>query len=109
MFPFHSTEAIELARRSSLAIAAGLAAGTAWIARGGAAYDLEGKNALVTGGARGLGLEIARVLAEKGAQVAVVARDVAEIDRAVADLRRRAPHALVTGVPCDLREGSTIE
>jgi 2-deoxy-D-gluconate 3-dehydrogenase len=37
-------------------------------------FDLRGKNAVVTGGSRGLGLAIARALHEAGARVAIVAR-----------------------------------
>jgi 3-oxoacyl-[acyl-carrier protein] reductase len=39
------------------------------------ARELEGKVALVTGGSRGIGLAICRVLAQAGARVAVVARN----------------------------------
>jgi len=37
-------------------------------------FDLSGKAALVTGGSRGLGLEIAAGLGEAGAAVAIAAR-----------------------------------
>lgn len=45
--------------------------------------DLTGKTALVTGGSRGIGLEIARGLGEAGASVAIVARGERELDQAV--------------------------
>ena len=48
--------------------------------------DLDGRTALVTGGSRGLGLEVARGLGRAGATVVVVARDPARVDEAVARL-----------------------
>jgi NAD(P)-dependent dehydrogenase (short-subunit alcohol dehydrogenase family) len=54
---------------------------------------LDGKAALVTGGSRGLGLGMARALAEAGADVAIVARDeqrLAEAAREIAATGRRA-------------------
>jgi gluconate 5-dehydrogenase len=49
--------------------------------------DLTGKTALVTGGSRGLGLQIAEALGEMGAQVAITARKAEELDSAVKRLR----------------------
>ena len=37
-------------------------------------FDLSGRTALVTGGSRGLGLQIAEALVEMGAKVAITAR-----------------------------------
>ena len=46
-------------------------------------FDLTGRVAIVTGGSRGLGLQIALGLSEFGASVALVARKQAELDTAV--------------------------
>jgi NAD(P)-dependent dehydrogenase (short-subunit alcohol dehydrogenase family) len=73
-------------------------------------FTLARKNALVTGGGRGLGLEIARVLVDKGANVAVVARNPDEIELAVADLRERARAGVrVVGLVCDLKDVAEID
>lgn len=46
-------------------------------------FDLTGRVAIVTGGSRGLGLQIASALGEFGASLAIVARKQAELDAAV--------------------------
>ena len=51
-------------------------------------FDLSGRVALVTGGSRGLGLQMAEALGEMGARVALTARKKDELDEAVAHLRR---------------------
>ena len=48
--------------------------------------ELKSQIALVTGGSRGIGLAVARELAEAGARVAVVARDEARAKSAAAEL-----------------------
>ena len=73
-------------------------------------FSMRNRNALVTGGARGLGLEIARVLVQRGAHVAIVARDPDEVARGVADLEARIRDGQrVVGEVCDLRDGSAID
>ncbi len=74
----------------------------------GTLYTLRGRNALVTGGGRGLGLEIARALVARGADVAITGRDAAELDRALSQLRAIREDAKLARIPCDLREGSAV-
>jgi 2-deoxy-D-gluconate 3-dehydrogenase len=51
-------------------------------------FDLTGKVAIVTGGNGGIGLGMARGLAKAGAAIAVVGRNVAKLDAAVAEIRQ---------------------
>jgi short-subunit dehydrogenase len=78
------------------------------LAKRRARFRMEGRNALVTGGSHGLGLEIARVLVDRGANVAIIARDADEIDRAVAELRTCSSKVRVVGIPADLGNGTQI-
>lgn len=48
--------------------------------------DLEGRVAVVTGGSRGVGREVAEGLARAGATVVVLARDTTRLERVVAEL-----------------------
>ncbi|ESS13881.1 MAG: SDR family oxidoreductase [Burkholderiaceae bacterium] len=52
-------------------------------------FNLEGKNALVTGGSRGLGLQMAEALGEAGAKIMITARKSAELEEGVAHLQSR--------------------
>jgi len=51
-------------------------------------FDLTGKTALVTGGSRGLGLQMAEALGEMGARVAITARKADELAEARAHLEK---------------------
>jgi NAD(P)-dependent dehydrogenase (short-subunit alcohol dehydrogenase family) len=48
--------------------------------------DQTGRTAVVTGGNTGLGFQVARVLAERGAQVTIACRDLAKGQRAAAEI-----------------------
>ena len=50
-------------------------------------FDLKGRNALITGGSRGLGLQMAFALGEGGASVMLSARKADELEGAVATLQ----------------------
>src|SRR5262249_447044 len=64
--------------------------------------DLSGKVALVTGGSRGLGLQIAEALGEMGAKLALTARKPEELEQARAHLARQSVEALP--LACDLSQ-----
>jgi gluconate 5-dehydrogenase len=64
--------------------------------------DLEGRVALVTGGSRGLGLQMAEALGELGAKVAITARKQHELDAAERQLK--AQGVAVLSVACDLSD-----
>ena len=52
-------------------------------------FDLHGKTALVTGGSRGLGLQIAESLGEAGARILLTSRRAADLEEAAAELQAR--------------------
>lgn len=65
------------------------------------------KVVLITGGSRGLGLLLARRICSAGGKVALLARNVAELEQAHADLARRGGEALA--LQCDLLERTQIQ
>ena len=59
-----------------------------------ALFDLTGKTAIVTGGSRGIGLQMASALGEMGARVALTARKENELDAARAELEHEGIECL---------------
>jgi NAD(P)-dependent dehydrogenase (short-subunit alcohol dehydrogenase family) len=69
--------------------------------------DLTGKTALVTGGSRGLGLQIAEVLGEQGAKIVISSRKQGELDEALAHLAALGIEA--SSFAADLSDAAQIQ
>jgi gluconate 5-dehydrogenase len=70
-------------------------------------FDLRGKTALVTGGSRGLGLQMAEALGEAGARLVLSARKTDELESASATLRDKGIDA--HWIAADLSQASETE
>jgi len=98
-----------MTRRDSFLL--GLAAGgAAFIAgahamRNRHAISFEGRNVVITGGSRGLGLVLARQLAAEGARLCLLARDPDELDRARAQF---SPDVDLLTLRCDIRRRAEV-
>jgi NAD(P)-dependent dehydrogenase (short-subunit alcohol dehydrogenase family) len=103
------TMATDTTNRSLLWATGGLAA--LWAARAlwrrATAYSFRDKVVLITGGARGFGLVLARRFAAEGAKVAFCARDQAELERAEAEFRQKGIEVLA--IPCDITQQDEVK
>ena len=63
-------------------------------------FDLSGKTALVTGGSRGLGLQMAQALGEAGARVVISSRKAQDLEEATAQLQARGIDARWIAADC---------
>jgi gluconate 5-dehydrogenase len=70
-------------------------------------FDLSGKTAIVTGGGKGIGRQMAEGLAEAGANVVVCARQAERCEQAAAELEQLGVRAL--GLGCDVRDPEQIQ
>jgi len=70
-------------------------------------FDLDGKTAIVTGGGRGIGRDMAQALAEAGANLVLCARTVETCEQAAVEL---APLGVRTlGLRCDVRDPEAVQ
>ena len=67
-------------------------------------FDLTGRTALVTGGSRGLGLQMAHALGEAGARVMLSSRKAADLEHAVAELQSAGIDARWIAADCAVEE-----
>jgi NAD(P)-dependent dehydrogenase (short-subunit alcohol dehydrogenase family) len=65
-------------------------------------FSLAGKTALVTGGSRGLGLQMAEALGEQGAKIVLSSRKQSDLDEAVAHLKEKGIDA--SAIAADLSQ-----
>jgi 3-oxoacyl-[acyl-carrier protein] reductase len=70
--------------------------------------ELSAMRAVVTGGSKGIGLEVARALVAEGVSVLICARNPGEIERAVETLRSRAGDAKVAGHEADVSDAGQV-
>ncbi|NPA93123.1 MAG: SDR family oxidoreductase [Chloroflexi bacterium] len=69
------------------------------------AENLQGKLVLITGGSSGIGLALARLVAQEGARVALVARRKEKLEEALASLPGEG-HRIF---PCDVADAEAVE
>ena len=70
-------------------------------------FDLTGKTAIVTGGSRGIGKEMAEALAEAGANLMLCARRREWLDETVSDFATRGFSAV--GKVCDVAKSEDVQ
>ena len=79
--------------------------------RASSLWQLDGRRALITGGSRGIGWATAEALTERGAEVWLMARNEAELDERVAELRSNGAkaHALPADLADPQARGKAVE
>jgi len=70
-------------------------------------FGIEGRSALIVGGSKGIGLEVAKMLSSEGARVAVLARTKVDVDDAVEAIRAEGGTAL--GVAADVSRPDQLD
>ncbi|MDT5007619.1 MAG: 3-oxoacyl-[acyl-carrier protein] reductase [Mycobacterium sp.] len=70
-------------------------------------FGIAGRSALIVGGSKGIGLEVAKLLGDEGCTVAVLARTKSDVDTAVDAIR--AEGATAIGVPADVSDPQQLD
>jgi short-subunit dehydrogenase len=90
-----------------LALIGAAGAAAASVARRRRRMDFAGKTVVITGGSRGLGLELARAFANEGANVALLARDGEQLVEAEREIRRTGVR--VVTISCDVTKQEEVQ
>ncbi len=69
---------------------------------------MAGKSVLITGGCRNIGLEIAKVFAREGYDIAITGRSAVQAQEAAASLQKEYPNAKIYGYALELSDMSSI-
>jgi len=69
--------------------------------------EFEGKVALITGGATGIGWALSQALAKQGVRVALASRNEENLEQALNSLKQEGAQALA--VPCNIKEADQVE
>jgi short-subunit dehydrogenase len=97
-------------RTASLPIKLGLVGAAcvsaAYLLRQNRRIDFRGKTVAITGGSRGLGLELARGFAAEGANIVLLARDRRQLSEAENDIK--AAGVQVTALSCDVADRAQV-
>ena len=96
-------------RKFTLGLMAGLGAAlvATRLSRARLAISFEGRVVVITGGSRGLGLVMARMLVNEGARVVLLARDLGELERAREELEAGGRGEVMT-LRCDVRRRADV-
>src|SRR5205085_8001899 len=70
-------------------------------------FRLNGRRALVTGGSRGLGFEMAKALGEAGAELVIASRDAEKLKEAQSALAQSAPRVEIVPANLETPQGAT--
>ena len=73
----------------------------------GEVNTLKNKVAIVTGGIRGIGLALAKLLAQEGCRLLITGRDHKALDEASDLLKKNTPE--IAALPCDISDASQVE
>jgi len=72
-------------------------------------FDLSGRVALLTGASKGMGLEMAKAMAQQGAQVVISARDQATLDMAAKSINSAVGKDCATPIACNISHKDQLQ
>ncbi len=72
-------------------------------------FDLSGRVALLTGASKGMGLEMARAMAQQGAKVVISARDMTTLEAAAEEINSAVGKPCATPVACNITHKDQLQ